>query len=116
MAYDTLKLLKTERYDSKPNMGQFLKQHVTSIRLAIANGKVELWPNIGYKTTKAFVKFNDGCELIKDYSPAQNYPRFYLFNNLDEIEINASFECVIDKFFSYLEGFKFIRTNQQSIE
>lgn len=39
-----------------------------------------------------------------------------MFDNLDEIEISRSSYDMIRKFFSYLEGFKFIRINQQSVE
>lgn len=114
--YDIIKILLTERYDSKPNMGKFLKQYVQSIRLSINNGKVEMWPKIDYDVSKAFVKFNDGHELIKDYYAPATYPKFYVFDGIDEIRTDEKIEKTVEKFFSYLEGFKFIRANQQSIE
>lgn len=114
--YNIMGLLRNEKYDSKPNMGKFLKQYVSSIRLSISNGKFEMWPKVDYSATKTFIKFNDGHELIKDYQPIQNYPHFYVFDALDEINLSQSDNNVLEKFFSYLEGFKFIRTNQQSIE
>lgn len=114
--YDIMDLLLHQKYDSKPNMGKFLKQYVQSIRLSINNGKVEMWPKIDYDVSKAFIKFNDGHELIKDYYAPATYPKFYIFDGIDEIRTDEKVEKTVEKFFSYLEGFKFIRTNQQSIE
>lgn len=55
--YSIMDLLREEKYDSKPNMGKFLKQYVSTIRLSISNGKVEMWPKIGYSVIKVFIKF-----------------------------------------------------------
>ena len=89
---------------------------VQSVRLCIHSGKIDLWPKVGYTAAKAFIKFKDGHELIKDYTALQNNPTFYLFYNLDEVDIPQHDIQLIEKFFSYMEGFKFIRINSQSVE
>ena len=50
--FDVKKLLKTEKYDSKPNMAKFLKTYVTSIRICIKDAKVNLYPKISYDICK----------------------------------------------------------------
>jgi hypothetical protein len=50
--FDVKKLLKTEKYDTKPNMAKFLKTYVKSIRIFISEAKVELYPKIVFKPIK----------------------------------------------------------------
>lgn len=57
--FDIKKLLKTEKYDSKPNMAKFLKTYVESIRICIKEAKVDLWPKIYYDIGKIIIRFKD---------------------------------------------------------
>ena len=66
MFFDIKKLLKTEKYDSKPNMAKFLKTYVASIRICIKEAKVDLWPKIHYDISKIIIRFKDDQAIIKD--------------------------------------------------
>jgi hypothetical protein len=57
--FDIKKILKTEKYDSKPNMAKFLKTYVKSIRICIKEAKVELYPKISYDISKIIIRFKD---------------------------------------------------------
>ena len=57
--FDVKKLLKTEKYDTKPNMAKFLKTYIKSIRIFIKEAKVELYPKISYDISKILIKFKD---------------------------------------------------------
>ena len=110
--YDVLQLLETERMDSKPNLGKFLKDYVKEIRIYNTN-KITVYPEFHYELSKVFVRFLDDHELIKDYhankSPGFETPEFYLYDGCSEIELTKKKELlVIEQFFNYLEQFKFI--------
>ena len=108
---DIVKLLKTEIYDTKPNMSKFLKTYVKSIRILISDGKVDLWPKITYNIGKIIVRFKDDQTLIKD-TTTQN---FYLYKKFDEQTITNNLKY-IEQFFEYLYKFKFVRNGISDVK
>lgn len=109
--FDVLELLKTERQDSKPNLGKFLKDYVSEIRIYNSN-KIIVYPEFRYEICKVFVRFFDGHELIKDYhankSPEFQTTEFFLYDSCNEVELKKNELLIIEQFFSYLEQFKFV--------
>jgi len=61
---DIIHILKSELYDTKPNMAKLLEKYVKSIRLYISNN-IDVYPEFKYNITKVFIRFNDGSELMR---------------------------------------------------
>lgn len=61
---DIINVLKTELYDTKPNMAKLLEKYVVSIRLYICNN-IEIYPEFKYNISKIFIRFKDNSELIR---------------------------------------------------
>lgn len=106
LKYDILMLLRSERQDSKPNLGKFLNSYVKEIR-GCNNGKIVLYPTFKYEITKVLVQFLDDHMLIYCKS-GLNGSEYYLYDGLDEIEIKSKDLDYVIQFFKYLEEFKFI--------
>lgn len=100
--FDVMTLLVETKLDSKPNVTKFLKQYVKSIRISTLN-KIDLWPKIHYDICKCVIRFNDGSSLIKDYSAPENFEKFYLFKQLDEVTLKDKDKKLINEFFGTLE-------------
>lgn len=66
--FDVFRLLREENTETKPNMGKFLKQYVKDVR-AVVVGLASFYPSFSFKTTRVFVMFLDGHELM--YDPAK---------------------------------------------
>lgn len=109
--YDLKNLLKNEKYDNKPNMAKFLKTYVKSIRICIKESKVDLWPKIHYDIGKSIIRLKDDTTLIKD-----SHDNFYIFNDLIEQDISDSLKSLLEKFFEYLEKFRFIRNGHEDVK
>lgn len=113
IAYDLKELLKNEKFDTKPNMAKFLKTYVKSIRLFISEGKVDLWPKIYYDIGKSFVYFNDHTTVvIKDLTRKE----IYVQQDIHELKMTESLKSSLEKFFDYLEQFKFIRNGHEDVK
>lgn len=111
ISYDIIRLLNTERMDSKPNIGKFLQSYVKEIRI-FNSTKITVYPVFGYKIDKVFVKFLDGHELIWDCNANKSEgfetPEFYYYDRCDEIELKKKDIETIKGFFDFLIQFKFI--------
>lgn len=110
MFFDIKKLLKTEKYDSKPNMAKFLKTYVTSIRICIKDAKVDLWPKIHYDISKIIIRFKDDQTIIKDIN------NVYLCREYDDLDLTENNIETINKFIDYLEKFRFIRNGHEDVK
>lgn len=110
MFFDIKKLLKTEKYDSKPNMAKFLKTYVTSIRICIKEAKVDLWPKIHYDISKIIIRFKDDQTIIKDIN------NVYLCREYDDLDLTENNIETINKFIDYLEKFRFIRNGHEDVK
>lgn len=108
--FDVKKLLKTEKYDTKPNMAKFLKTYVKSIRILIDEARVELYPKIRYDIAKIIIKFKDGQDIIKDRH------NLYLCNEFKDLNLTENNIQTINKFIEYLEQFKFIRNGHEDVK
>lgn len=108
--FDIKKILKTEKYDSKPNMAKFLKTYVQSIRICIKDAKVNLYPKISYDISKIIIRFKDDQTIIKD-----NY-HLYLCKEYDDINLTENNIETINKFIDYLEKFRFIRNGHEDVK
>lgn len=106
--FNIVQLLKTERLDSKPNLGKFLKDYVKEIRCS-DSGKITFYPNFKYDLSRVFVKFLDGHELIYYMkSDGKFAPIYYMYDGADEKELSAKDIEPIKAFFSYLLQFRFV--------
>lgn len=110
MFFDIKKLLKTEKYDSKPNMAKFLKTYVASIRICIKDAKVDLWPKIHYDISKIIIRFKDDQTIIKDIN------NVYLCREYDDLNLTENNIEIINKFIDYLEKFRFIRNGHEDVK
>ncbi len=103
---DILHVLKSEQYDTKPNMARLLDEYVVSIRLFICNN-IEIYPQFHYDITKIFIRFKDGSELIRMKSG--NSFEYIIERDLEDEKFNEKEKELIEQFFSLLFQFKFIR-------
>lgn len=110
MFFDIKKLLKTEKYDSKPNMAKFLKTYVASIRICIKDAKVDLYPKISYDICKIIIRFKDDQTIIKDVN------NVYLCRDYDDLDLTENNIETINKFIDYLEKFRFIRNGHEDVK
>lgn len=110
MFFDIKKLLKTEKYDSKPNMAKFLKTYVASIRICIKDAKVDLYPKISYDICKIIIRFKDDQTIIKDIN------NVYLCRDYDDLDLTENNIETINKFIDYLEKFRFIRNGHEDVK
>lgn len=108
--FDVKKLLKTEKYDTKPNMAKFLKTYIKSIRIFISEAKVELYPKISYDISKIIIKFKDDQTIIKD-----RY-NLYLCREFEDLKLTENNIETINKFIDYLEQFRFIRNGHEDVK
>lgn len=106
--FNIVQLLKTERQDSKPNLGKFLKDYVKEIRCS-DSGKITFYPNFKYDLSQIFVRFLDGHELIYDMkSDGKFAPIYYMYDGTDEEELSTKDIEPIKAFFDYLLQFRFV--------
>ena len=106
--FNIVQLLKTERQDSKPNLGKFLKGYVKEIRCSNL-GKISFYPSFKYDLSKIFVRFLDGHELIYDMkSDGKFAPIYYMYDGTDEEELSAKDIESIKAFFGFLLQFRFV--------
>ena len=105
--YDVLGLLTDSPLGTKPEVGEFLKRYVKSIRVLVEHSKVTTYPAFGYGSSKVFVDFLDGHQAIADYG--QRSPRFWLWKGLDEIPLTQDREARVGRFFGRLREFGFFR-------
>ncbi len=108
--FDVKKLLKTEKYDTKPNMAKFLKTYIKSIRIFICEARVELYPKISYDISKIIIKFKDDQVIIKD-----RY-NLYLCREFEDLKLTENNIKSINTFIDYLEKFHFIRNGKQDVK
>ena len=106
--FNIVQLLKTERQDSKPNLGKFLKDYVKEIRCS-DSGKITFYPNFKYDLSRIFVRFLDGHELIYDMkSDGKFAPIYYMYDGTDEEELSTKDVELVKAFFDYLLQFRFV--------
>ena len=106
--FNIVQLLKTERQDSKPNLGKFLKGYVKEIRCS-NSGKISFYPSFKYDLSKIFVRFLDGHELIYDMkSDGKFTPIYYMYDGTDEEELSTKDIELIKDFFDFLLQFRFV--------
>ena len=106
--FNIVQLLKTERQDSKPNLGKFLKCYVKEIRCS-NSGKISFYPSFKYDLSKIFVRFLDGHELIYDMkSDGKFAPIYYMYDGTDEEELSAKDIEPIKALFDLLLQFSFV--------
>ncbi len=103
---DILHILKSELYDTKPNMAKLLDNYVVSIRLFICNN-IEVYPEFHYDITKIFIRFKDNSELIRIQNG--NTFEYVLERDFEDEKFNEKEKELIEQFFSLLFQFKFIR-------
>ena len=108
--FDVKKLLKTEKYDTKPNMAKFLKTYIKSIRIFISEARVELYPKISYDISKIIIKFKDDQVIVKD-----RY-NLYLCREFEDLKLTENNIETINKFIDYLEQFRFIRNGHEDVK
>ena len=108
--FDIKKLLKIEKYDTKPNMAKFLKTYIKSIRIFIKEAHVELYPKISYDISKIIIKFKDDQTIIKD-----RY-HLYLCREYNDLKLTENNIETINKFIDYLEKFRFIRNGHEDVK
>ena len=115
--FDIIRLLKETQLDTKPNVAKFLQNHVRDIRAVISNGKIQCWPTYKYQISKVFVTFLDGHELIFYVTQViPNIPKYYLYYNMDEIELKQCNVQFVEAFFNALLQFKFVPSQQDDSE
>ncbi len=102
---DILHILKSELYDTKPNMAKLLDNYVVSIRLFICNN-IEVYPEFHYDITKIFIRFKDNSELIRIQNG--NTFEYVLERDFEDEKFNEKEKELIEQFFSLLFQFKFI--------
>lgn len=62
-----------------------------------------------YQISKVFVKFLDGHELIYYVTQIiKNLPKYYFFDDLEELELKPRDMLLVEEFFETLAKFKFI--------
>ena len=106
--FNIVQLLKTERQDSKPNLGKFLKDYVKEIRCS-DSGKITFYPNFKYDLSRIFVRFLDGHELIYDMkSDGKFAPIYSMYDGTDEEELSTKDVELVKAFFYYLLQFRFV--------
>lgn len=110
IVYNIKELLKNEKYDTKPNMAKFLKTYVKSIKIFISEARVNLWPRISYDIGKRLVYLKDNTLLIKDFSGVSACREF------NDIKMTESLKSLLEKFFDYLEQFRFIRNGHDDVK
>ena len=106
--FNIVQLLKTERQDSKPNLGKFLKDYVKEIRCS-DSGKITFYPNFKYDLSRIFVRFLDGHELIYDMKSDGKFASiYYMHDGTDEEELSTKDVEPVKAFFDYLLQFRFV--------
>lgn len=108
--FDIKKILKTEKYDTKPNMAKFLKTYVQRIRIFISEAKVELYPKISYDISKILITFKDDQVIVKTRN------NLYLCREFEDLKLTENNIETINKFIDYLEKFKFIRNGHEDVK
>lgn len=103
---DILNILKTELYDTKPNMAKLLETYVKTIRLYISNN-IYTYPSFHYDVSKIFVRFCDDSELLR--LNVDNKFDYILTRDYKDIKLNEKEKELVEKFFSLLIQFKFIK-------
>ena len=103
--FNIVQLLKTKRQDSKPNLGKFLKDYVKEIHSS-DSGKITFYHNFKYDSSRIFVRFLDGHELIYDMKSDGKFAAiYYMYDGTDEEELSTK---DIEAFFDFLLQFSFV--------
>lgn len=102
---DIINILKTELYDTKPNMAKLLDLYVKSIRLYIGSN-IDIYPEFKYEISKIFIRFKDDSELIR-IKQDKNFV-YIIERDFKEIDIKEKEKELIEQFFSLLFYFQFI--------
>jgi len=105
--FDVLRPLRTENTDTKPNMGKFLKQYVKDVR-ALPKGMISFYPRFSYETTRVFVAFLDGHELMYDPSKLKPEDMYVCTYRYEDAELKQKDLDSLKSFFRKLFEFKFV--------
>lgn len=108
ISFDVLALLASEKTDTKPNMGKFLKAYVKEIRGLIPNGKISFYPMFEYSVSRTFVRFLDGHEFVWDMSKEKPEDAYFFYSGTDELPLTQKGYSALKEFFVRLLEFGFV--------
>ena len=84
--FDILDILRNSSLETKPEVGEFLKKYIKTIRILVEHQKITIYPVTQYSISKVFVDFLDGHQIISVFSASPR--QYYLYKGLEEIELN----------------------------